>query len=129
MDAAAVGTILLANGSDGAGVTDGTGGQGVKPIPMTHDGWIQKTVQLAANGAVSAEVSGWISQLTDQQKNPEDVHEVPIPADLDGDGVVGITDFLILLANWGFCPGCPADLDCNGVVGITDLLMLLADWG
>ena len=128
MDAAAVGTILLANGSDGAGVTDGTGGQGVKPIPMTHDGWIQKTVQLAASGAVSAEVNGWINQLTDQQKNPEDVHEAPIPADLDEDGVVGITDFLILLANWGFCPGCPADLDCNTVVGITDLLMLLADW-
>jgi hypothetical protein len=24
----------------------------------------------------------------------------PCPADLDGDGTVGITDFLILLANW-----------------------------
>ena len=32
-DAAAVGTILLANGSNGAGATDGTGGQGVKPFP------------------------------------------------------------------------------------------------
>ncbi len=25
-------------------------------------------------------------------------------ADLDGDGVVGISDFLALLANWGPCP-------------------------
>jgi len=24
--------------------------------------------------------------------------------DLDGDGVVGINDFLALLANWGPCP-------------------------
>ena len=69
-DAAAVGTIILANGSAGAGVTDGTGGQGVKPLPMTHDGWIQPTVNLAGTGQLSAEVEGWIKQLTPKQKNP-----------------------------------------------------------
>jgi plastocyanin/DNA-binding beta-propeller fold protein YncE len=69
-DAAAVGTILLANGSNGAGVTDGTGGQGVKPLPMTHDGWIQPTVALSGTGAISAEVQGWIDLLTPEQKDP-----------------------------------------------------------
>lgn len=69
-DAKTVGRILLANGSTGAGVTDGTGGQGVKPIPMVHDGWIQPTVALAGTGELSAEVEEWISQLTPQQKNP-----------------------------------------------------------
>ena len=52
--------------------------------------------------------------------------------DIDGDGVVGITDFLLLLGNWGPCPAppelCPADLDGDGVVGIVDLLLLLANW-
>ena len=55
------------------------------------------------------------------------------PADLDGDGTVGITDFLLLLQAWGPCPGapaaCPADLDGDGTVGITDFLDLLASWG
>ena len=54
------------------------------------------------------------------------------PGDLDGDGVVGIIDFLMLLEAWGPCPpgeGCPADLDGNGFVGITDLLILLGNWG
>ena len=73
-DARVVGTILLANGSSGAGVTDGTGGQGVKPLPITHDGWIQPTVGLADIGAVSAEVKGWIDQLTDEQRNPVGEH-------------------------------------------------------
>jgi hypothetical protein len=50
-------------------------------------------------------------------------------ADLDGDGSVGITDLLDLLASWGPCRGCPADLDVDGTVGITDLLDLLAAWG
>jgi hypothetical protein len=53
-------------------------------------------------------------------------------ADLDADGVVGILDFLALLAAWGPCPPaglCAADLDGDGAVGITDFLALLADWG
>jgi YVTN family beta-propeller protein len=69
-DAAAVGTILLANGSNGAGATDGTGGQGVKPLPMTHDGWIQPTVALLGTGRLSPEVEGWIRLLTPAQKDP-----------------------------------------------------------
>ncbi len=53
--------------------------------------------------------------------------------DVDGDGTVGINDFLTLLGEWGPCPlppePCPADIDGDGVVGITDFLMLLANWG
>ncbi len=50
-------------------------------------------------------------------------------ADLDGDGLVGISDFLDLLAQWGTDPAGPPDLDGDGVVGITDFLDLLANWG
>ncbi len=53
--------------------------------------------------------------------------------DLDEDGVVGISDFLALLAAWGPCadpcpPSCPADLDDDCNVGIFDFLTLLANW-
>ena len=51
------------------------------------------------------------------------------PADVDGDGTVGITDLLAVLAAWGPCsPPCPADVDGDGGVGITDLLAVLAAW-
>jgi hypothetical protein len=50
-------------------------------------------------------------------------------ADLDGDFVVGISDFLGLLASWGPNPGHPADLDGDDLVGINDFLALLANWG
>ncbi len=52
-------------------------------------------------------------------------------ADFNGDGIVGIEDFLTLLGSWGPCPpkgACPADLDDDGFVGITDFLMLLSLW-
>ena len=59
--------------------------------------------------------------------------DVTIIGDLDGDGAVGILDFLALLAAWGPCPAppieCPADLDGDGTVGISDFLILLANWG
>jgi T5SS/PEP-CTERM-associated repeat protein len=52
--------------------------------------------------------------------------------DIDGDGIVGVTDFLALLAAWGPCPDppdpCPADLDGDGAVGVEDFLILLANW-
>ncbi len=48
------------------------------------------------------------------------------PADFDGDGVVGITDFLFLLARWGE-PAADLDGDCS--TGINDFLILLANWG
>ncbi len=58
-----------------------------------------------------------------------------LPSDLDGDGTVGIGDFLAMLKAWGSCSecatpaACPADLDGDCSVGINDLLILLADWG
>ncbi len=51
------------------------------------------------------------------------------PWDLDGNGSVGITDLLALLAAWGTDPGGPPDFDGDGNVGVTDLLTLLANWG
>ncbi len=53
--------------------------------------------------------------------------------DLDGDGSVGVVDFLLLLGAWGPCaaacpPFCPGDLDGDCTVGVVDFLLLLANW-
>ena len=49
--------------------------------------------------------------------------------DLDGDGTVGIGDFLAVLAAWGTSPNGPPDFDGDGTVGLADLVVLLAGWG
>jgi hypothetical protein len=49
--------------------------------------------------------------------------------DIDADGIVGVTDFLAILAAWGPCSGCLADLDQSGNVDVSDFLLLLAQWG
>ncbi len=58
--------------------------------------------------------------------------DVTILGDLNGDEIVGASDLLILLANWGRCADCDncnADIDGNCTVGAADLLILLSNWG
>ncbi len=52
------------------------------------------------------------------------------PSDVDGDGQVGVLDFLDILSTWGPCASaCPQDSDLDGTVGILDFLDTLANWG
>jgi hypothetical protein len=51
--------------------------------------------------------------------------------DADGDGLAGVTDFLLMLATWGPCAdccACAADFDEDCEVSVTDFLLLLANW-
>ncbi len=52
--------------------------------------------------------------------------------DLNCDGVVDVSDLLILLGQWGTCADpndCAADLNGDGIVDVSDLLILLGNWG
>ena len=56
-----------------------------------------------------------------------------VPAgDMNGNGIVGSLDLIILLGSWGLCADCVdcwADLDGDCTVGAADLLILLNTWG
>ena len=49
--------------------------------------------------------------------------------DLDGDGIVGASDLVMLLGAWGKNPGHPADFNGDGMVNAADLIELLGNWG
>lgn len=49
-------------------------------------------------------------------------------ADIDGDGVVGVDDLLVLIAAWGTSDE-DADVNGDGTVSTEDLLLVLAGWG
>jgi len=52
------------------------------------------------------------------------------PSDLDGDGFMGVSDVLGLLALFGCNSGdCVGDIDDDGVTGVSDILLLLAAYG
>jgi hypothetical protein len=52
--------------------------------------------------------------------------------DLAPDGNIDVDDLLIVVNQWGDCPGCPEDVapaGGDGVVDVTDLLYLIMNWG
>ncbi len=53
----------------------------------------------------------------------------PCPWDINGNGMVDVSDLLVLLGLWGSDPGAPPDFDGDGVVSVGDLLDLLGHWG
>jgi len=50
-------------------------------------------------------------------------------ADISGDGIVGVTDLLSVIAAWGTCVSCDADLNGDGIVNVSDLLTVISLWG
>lgn len=52
------------------------------------------------------------------------------PGDLDGDGIIGVSDTLEILASFG-CVGsdCVGDIDGDTIVGVSDILQLLSVFG
>jgi len=51
-------------------------------------------------------------------------------SDLNGNGIVDVTDILSLIAAWGPCSfNCPADFNGDNMVDFTDLLTLIDAWG
>lgn len=52
----------------------------------------------------------------------------PVAGDVDGDGQVGFTDLVEILAAWGTPGDCATDPSGDGTVGFDDLLVVLNGW-
>jgi hypothetical protein len=53
-----------------------------------------------------------------------------VTTDIDGNGMVSVSDLLALLSMWGPCPApCPGDINGDGNVGVPDLIAIITEWG
>jgi len=57
-----------------------------------------------------------------------DCGEPTVPGDVNGDGMVNVTDLLEVMDTWGPWEVCPADLNGDGFVDIVDLLEVVGNW-
>jgi hypothetical protein len=48
--------------------------------------------------------------------------------DANGDGVVNVSDFLLMLSQWGSA-GPEGDVNHDGIVDVSDFLLILSNWG
>ena len=56
--------------------------------------------------------------------------ECDVVGDIDGDGVVGVGDLVLVILNWGPCGGspCPGDVTGDGTVNVADLVFVILNW-
>lgn len=111
---------------------DGSGAAIAAPVALSGETDAGAVALAVAGTAVTASwqeaIEGAPSRIVAQRINADGTLGT-VPADLDGDGLVGFADLLALLAAWGPCAeSCAADLDDDGVIGFGDLLVLLAAW-
>lgn len=56
-----------------------------------------------------------------------------IPADINVDGAVNVSDLLDVINSWGACPSqpqpCAADVNLDSLVNVADLLSVINAWG
>jgi hypothetical protein len=115
LDLAVAGVSLLLNDGSGtfaAAVSYGAAGNSVAICDLDGDSDLDLAV---ANGG-SNHVSVLLNKCTCR-------------GDVARDRVVGIIDFLSVLAAWGSCPGCPEDIDGDGAVGLPDFMAVRDAWG
>ena len=103
-------------------------------MPITATG-SPSVSQAACDGAsfITIEVEYEVTPLSGDLNGSGIPDECEAAGDLDGDGVVGINDLLLLLGAWGPCgepcpPACTGDLGGDCLVGIEDFLELLGNW-
>ena len=135
--------IFVVEASDNTGATWSTV-EIVGPATQNNGGWFQHSFKVSEIVTPTAQFR---LRFTAQDTDPQSVVEAggdgvqltviqcdeEVFGDLDGDGIVGINDFLQLLANWGACPSfcppsCVADLNGDCFVGIDAFLLLPANW-
>ena len=92
-------------------------------LSFDHDWGINATGRLSHGGAGEIVFGGLTVEAVSC--------DVTTGGDIDGDGMVAFSDFLILSTNFGMQVEGPAngDIDCNGRVEFTDFLVLSNNFG
>jgi len=88
------------------------------PDVYTNNGRIQ---------IVGVDVDG--NQGSDSSNNSFSINGSSVPGDANGDGLVNVSDILVIVDSWGICIGiCPGDLNNDGFVNVIDLLIVIDSW-
>ncbi len=102
-------------------------------VPETDGIYLASLDGFASNGQTYS-FGGYFTDLPGCS-TPQDIswtapESCACPSDLDGDGIIGVSDTLDLLANFG-CSNddCVGDIDGDNIVGVSDILELLSLFG
>ena len=109
-------------------------GEPVAGTGLTAFSYLEGNVVLvrgnAGHGTSPSQTSVAAEFLSIEDVPPPAPSDDDCPEDLDLDGMIGVSDILILLGEFGCAVECGAtDIDANGLVGVSDVLAMLNVFG
>ena len=78
-------------------------------------------------GCTDPEAINYDPNATDDDGSCE--YDVACPGDFDDDGIIGVSDVLVALGDFGCAGVCTADVDGDNIVGVSDILTMLSGFG
>ena len=105
--------ILAFDGSEGNAAVRLDGDHGGSAIFL---GFPAEALPSESQTALMNAIVGWLGHS-----------EPACPADCNGDGVVNVSDLLLIIDAWGTSSGC--DINQDGIIDVIDLLDVVGNWG
>jgi len=101
--------------------------EGLSEVIYTERLLVEAGAELRTNGYIiyASEVD---NQGTIVGEDDIVIIDPAVPGDANGDGIVGILDVLVVIADWGPCDGCAGDQNGDGQASILDVLFIIANW-
>ena len=107
----------------------------VGPVAESSGGWYDVEHTLAGSGTVEVRficgdlnAGSVIEAAVDGISISRSFCESSCTGDVNGDGMVDVTDILAVVGAWGETGG-PADVNGDGIVDVSDILELVGAWG
>ncbi len=122
------GAVLVEGGTIAVSSNMGTTAEWLVSLDPAENIGITNWEELTPGGGyhygTAVQTGSWIIRFF-----PKTYEIGPNPADLNGDGLVNVTDLVAIITNWGPCGDpCLADINGDGQVNVTDLIAVITAW-
>ena len=102
----------------------------IEYVPLLRVYWIGSANGMVCLSGYTEVVNDFLQKTMINLDNPcQEQSDQPCPGDMDGDGLVSVSDVLNVLSEFGCETKCSMDINGDGSTNVTDVLLVLSAFG
>ena len=99
-------------------------------VPLLRVHWIGSANGMVCLAGYTEVVNDFLQKTLVDLDNPcVEQTDQDCPGDMDNDGLVSVSDMLLVLSDFGCVGNCPMDINGDGSTNVTDVLLVLSAFG